>query len=174
MIFGKIFGKVKNIVKRARSAIKNAITHASPTTSTKPSTKTSPTTSTKTSQRNARINALTQEQMKSAMKGTSDTGLGLFSKNRTQLFYASTRALWAGKDPSKRNEIIMQELGVNNMQEAMNLVFAQNTEAEKYLERKEAIAASISDTMILRELTEEEYKEMIALIKQARRQYRYR
>lgn len=63
-------------------------------------------------------------------------GTGLTFDERTRyaeaevnIFYAATRNIWRGKDPNKRNELIMQALGTDNLADAFAQVLSANRDA---------------------------------------------
>lgn len=64
-------------------------------------------------------NVLTNEQTLNAKQSIK------YAKSLTSIFYKATKNLWQGKDPSKRNEIIMQHYGTTSLEDAFNKVLEQ-------------------------------------------------
>lgn len=72
-----------------------------------------------------RSNMLFQRQINLARIGAPST-LGEHGKEAVSVFYAATRQFWRGRDPRKRNELIMKGLGVSSLAEAYELVLNAN------------------------------------------------
>lgn len=46
-----------------------------------------------------------------------------------QIFWAATRDIWMGTDPSKRLQTVMDALGVSSLEDALDMVLSENSEA---------------------------------------------
>ena len=84
-----------------------------------------------------RINDLMRVEMQRAQHGeTSKLGTKkinlntgrMGAKEKIRIFYRSTQLAWEGRDPSKRDEYIMEALGVDTMAEAWDVVMDANKE----------------------------------------------
>lgn len=78
----------------------------------------------------SRANVMFSRQLNLSRIG-GESVLGENAKVKTDVFYAATRQFWRGRDPKKRNELIMKGLGVSSLEEAFNIVLTQNEKALK-------------------------------------------
>lgn len=62
------------------------------------------------------------EMFKRDINQASVGGVSSLSREETKVFYTMTKDLWEGVDPSKRNEAIMEALGVETLEEAWRIV----------------------------------------------------
>ena len=91
------------------------------------------------SSRQDRANKIFQREMNLASSGDDETMLGQYGLAKVKIFYKATEDMWLGMPLHKRNEAIMQKLGVNSLEEAMKIVLATQGEA---LDAAKAYAAS--------------------------------
>lgn len=77
-----------------------------------------------------RSNKVFKQQVRLAQTNQPNV-FGEHGQEMTKIFYRATQRLWEEGDPTQRNELIMQSLGVDTMAEAMALVLANNQEALK-------------------------------------------
>ena len=92
-----------------------------------------------------RANLLFERQINLARNQQPST-LGRYGAAEVSVFYAATRLAWRGRDPKKRNEYIMQALGVDSLQDAFSQVLAQNRQAVRRLSRELNASMRVSDT----------------------------
>lgn len=83
----------------------------------------------KTTTRQTRANKITQNEMNLASTGDKDTSLGGEGLAKVKIFYKATEDLWLGVPLHKRNEVIMEKLGVNSLKAALEIVLAEQGEA---------------------------------------------
>lgn len=92
-----------------------------------------------------RANLLFQRQMNLARNQQPST-LGRYGAAEVSVFYAATRLAWRGRDPKRRNEYIMQALGVDSLQDAFAQVISQNRRAVRRLSRELSASMHVGDT----------------------------
>lgn len=83
----------------------------------------------KTTTRQTRANKITQNEMNLASMGDKDTSLGGEGLAKVKIFYKATEDLWLGVPLHKRNEVIMEKLGVSSLKAALEIVLAGQEEA---------------------------------------------
>lgn len=83
----------------------------------------------KTTTRQTRANKITQNEMNLASNGDKDTSLGGQGLAKVKIFYKATEDLWLGVPLHKRNEAIMEKLGVSSLKAALEIVLAGQEEA---------------------------------------------
>lgn len=83
----------------------------------------------KTTTRQTRANKITQNEMNLASMGDKDTSLGNEGLAKVKIFYKATEDLWLGVPLHKRNEAIMEKLGVSSLKAALEIVLAGQEEA---------------------------------------------
>lgn len=92
----------------------------------------------KTTTRQTRANKITQNEMNLASMGDKDTSLGGEGLAKVKIFYKATEDLWLGVPLHKRNEVIMEKLGVSSLKAALEIVLSEQGEAlaaaKKYFE----------------------------------------
>lgn len=79
-----------------------------------------------------RSNLMFKRQLNLARIGASST-LGKHGEQAVTIFYAATKKIWRGKDPAKRNELIMKAMGAETIEEAYKLVLSKNVDAFRAL-----------------------------------------
>ena len=79
-----------------------------------------------------RSNLMFKRQLNLARIGAPST-LGKHGEQAVTIFYAATKKIWRGKDPAKRNELIMKALGAETIEEAYKLVLSKNVGAFRAL-----------------------------------------
>lgn len=79
-----------------------------------------------------RANLMFKRQLNLARIGAPST-LGKHGEQAVTVFYAATKKIWRGKDPAKRNELIMKALGAETIEEAYKLVLSKNVDAFRAL-----------------------------------------
>lgn len=75
-----------------------------------------------------RSDMLFQRQVNLARIGAPSL-FGEHGKAAVSVFYASTRQIWRGRDHKDRNKLIMEALGVDNLQDAFDKVLIKNMRA---------------------------------------------
>lgn len=115
-------------------------------------------------QRNARITAMTETQFRIAARGDTSSILGDAGEDLLRIFYSATKEAWVGKDPSKRNEYIMEALGAQDLDEAYQIVMEQQQEAIEVANRR-ARRRKIGDTADMPGDEQSDYDEMMVLVK---------
>lgn len=98
------------------------------------------------SEEQARRNFIAQQQLNA---GSRKSGISDYTAEEVSIFYAATKQAWQGKDPSRRNEIIMEYYGATDLQDLVDKVLRQNIEVIKAIIEKK-------QTNTDRELTEEQ------------------
>lgn len=78
--------------------------------------------------KNEKISEITKEKINLASKSTVETGL--FTRENSKIFYRATQDIWQGKT-GDRNALIIEKLGVKNLEEAYKTVLKDQTEAVK-------------------------------------------
>lgn len=78
--------------------------------------------------RAARSNKVFKQQVRLAQFGQPNV-FGEHGLEMTKIFYRATQRIWEGGDPTQRNEMIVQALGVDTMAEAMAIILANNQDA---------------------------------------------
>lgn len=79
-----------------------------------------------------RSNLMFKRQLNLARIGAPST-LGKHGEQAVTIFYAATKKIWRGKDPAKRNELIMKAMGTETIEEAYKLVLSKNVGAFRAL-----------------------------------------
>lgn len=79
-----------------------------------------------------RSNLMFKRQLNLARIGAPST-LGKHGEQAVTIFYAATKKIWRGKDPAKRNELIMKAMGAETIEEAYKLVLSKNVGAFRAL-----------------------------------------
>lgn len=79
-----------------------------------------------------RANLMFKRQLNLARIGAPST-LGKHGEQAVTIFYAATKKIWRGKDPAKRNELIVKALGVGTIEEAYKKVLSANVPAFRAL-----------------------------------------
>lgn len=79
-----------------------------------------------------RSNLMFKRQLNLARIGAPST-LGKHGEQAVTIFYAATKKIWRGKNPAKRNELIMKALGAETIEEAYKLVLSKNVGAFRAL-----------------------------------------
>lgn len=79
-----------------------------------------------------RSNLMFKRQLNLARIGAPST-LGKHGEQAVTIFYAATKKIWRGKDPAKRNELIMKAMGAETIEEAYKLVLSKNVNAFRAL-----------------------------------------
>lgn len=75
-----------------------------------------------------RAKAMFQRQVNLARIGAPSL-FGAHGKEVVSVFYAATRHIWRGRDPQRRNDLIMKALGVSTLEEAFDKVLVSNMDA---------------------------------------------
>lgn len=103
-----------------------------------------------------RSDMLFQRQVNLARIGAPSL-FGEHGKAAVSVFYASTRQIWRGRDSKDRNRLIMEALGVDNLQDAFDKVLIKNMRAVN-----EYIAQSVKSSTVegFTDENEEFYKEV--------------
>lgn len=103
-----------------------------------------------------RSDMLFQRQVNLARIGAPSL-FGEHGKAAVSVFYASTRQIWRGRDLKDRNKLIMEALGVDNLQDAFDKVLIKNMRAVN-----EYIAQSAKSSTVegFTDENEEFYKEV--------------
>lgn len=103
-----------------------------------------------------RSDMLFQRQVNLARIGAPSL-FGEHGKAAVSVFYASTRQIWRGRDHKDRNKLIMEALGVDNLQDAFDKVLIKNMRAVN-----EYIAQSAKSSTVegFTDENEEFYKEV--------------
>lgn len=103
-----------------------------------------------------RSDMLFQRQVNLARIGAPSL-FGEHGKAAVSVFYASTRQIWRGRDAKDRNKLIMEALGVDNLQDAFDKVLIKNMRAvNEYI----AQSAKSSTVKGFTDENEEFYKEV--------------
>lgn len=79
-----------------------------------------------------RSNLMFKRQLNLARIGAPST-LGKHGEQAVTIFYAATKKIWRGKDPAKRNELIMKAMGATTIEEAYKKVLSENVRAFRAL-----------------------------------------
>lgn len=79
-----------------------------------------------------RSNLMFKRQLNLARIGAPSV-LGKHGEQAATIFYAATKKIWRGKDPAKRNELIMKAMGAETIEEAYKLVLSKNVDAFRAL-----------------------------------------
>ena len=79
-----------------------------------------------------RSNLMFKRQLNLARIGAPSI-LGKHGEQAVTIFYAATKKIWRGKDPAKRNELIMKAMGAETIEEAYKLVLSKNVNAFRAL-----------------------------------------
>lgn len=79
-----------------------------------------------------RANLMFKRQLNLARIGAPST-LGKHGEQAVTIFYAATKKIWRGKDPAKRNELIMKAMGASTIEEAYKKVLSENVKAFRAL-----------------------------------------
>lgn len=79
-----------------------------------------------------RSNLMFKRQLNLARIGAPST-LGKHGEQAVTIFYAATKKIWRGKDPAKRNELIMKAMGATTIEEAYKKVLSENVSAFRAL-----------------------------------------
>lgn len=87
-------------------------------------------------------NVLTNEETLDAAQSIK------YAKSLVSIFYKATKNLWQGKDPQRRNELIMMHYNTTSLEDAFNKVLEQNTKAVQraYDAAKGNVAGVIQNT----------------------------
>lgn len=100
---------------------------------------------TQKAQRTARANKLFEQQLNAANLGQPSM-FGANAGNQVDIFYAATKSIWQGKDPTKRNEYIMKALGTDSLAEAYQKVIRENRLALNVARRRAGRTSDIEGT----------------------------
>ena len=78
-----------------------------------------------------RANRVTWQQVAVERRGGKSALYGgdLARSSGEQIFWASTRDIWMGTDPSKRLQTVMAALGVSSLEDAIKMVLEENADA---------------------------------------------
>lgn len=78
--------------------------------------------------KNEKVNEITKEKINLASKGVAESDL--FTRENSKIFYRATQDIWQGKS-GNRNALIIEKLGVKNLEDAYKKVISEQVEAVK-------------------------------------------
>ena len=101
-----------------------------------------------------RTNRVFQQQIASASRGEKSViGKGEVGRFKVKAFYRATQRLWEGVPPEKRNEAIVQKLGVGSLGEAFDVVMKDKSVKKAIGEFTEAVKNGVDTEGTVEEYT---------------------